>query len=231
MDSIKIAYKKNKTESSQNRQVFKAFHDFIIGDNHPCVMAQSVFTQDQAQIHTYSDFGSKKTSRKILQDLKNYLTEYDFETNDFYTFIAAFPEENALSERLFEAKLWSQLQHLHEEDEQPWDKEVSNDPAHKEFSFSIAGKAFYMVGLHPNSSRIARQSPYPALVFNLHWQFEKLREMGAYQNVKEKIRERDREWQGDNNPMLEDFGENSEARQYSGRSLPKDWVCPFSAKK
>jgi FPC/CPF motif-containing protein YcgG len=27
--------------------------------------------------------------------------------------------------------------------------------------------------------------------------------------------------------MLEDFGENSEARQYSGRKVGEEWKCPF----
>ena len=123
--------------------------------------------------------------------------------------------------------LWKQLQLLHEADDQEWDKSVSNDPENSNFSFSLAGKAFYMVGMHPHSSRKARQSPVPALAFNLHWQFEKLREMGTYQTVRDKIRERDTELQGDINPMLQDFGENSEARQYSGRKVDGDWKCPF----
>jgi hypothetical protein len=33
--------------------------------------------------------------------------------------------------------------------------------------------------------------------------------------------------QGSLNPNLADFGEQSEARQYSGRATEADWVCPF----
>ena len=74
---------------------------------------------------------------------------------------------------------------------------------------------------------MARQSPFPAIVFNLHWQFEKLREMGNYQVVRDRIRQRDEELQGTINPMMEDFGEGSEAKQYSGRKVGKEWKCPF----
>jgi FPC/CPF motif-containing protein YcgG len=207
------------------------FKNFIIEDNHPCVMAQTVFTMDQVDFHVYDDLGSKNTARKILRDLKKYLTKYDFDSNDFFTFVASFLGRKDYTEKQFEDLLWKQLQFIHELDDQPWDPSVSGDPEDKNFSFSIAGKAFYMVGLHPNSSRISRQSPSPTLVFNLHWQFEKLREMGAYQNVRDKIRERDRELQGDNNPMLEDFGEKSEARQYSGRKVGEEWKCPFLSGK
>ena len=55
--------------------------------------------------------------------------------------------------------------------------------------------------------------------------------MGAFNTVRNKIRERDIELQGNINPMLEDFGENSEARQYSGRKVEEEWKCPFHRKK
>jgi len=33
--------------------------------------------------------------------------------------------------------------------------------------------------------------------------------------------------QGSLNPNLADFGERSEARQYSGREVEEHWRCPF----
>jgi hypothetical protein len=123
------------------------------------------------------------------------------------------------------------LQFIHDSDTEPWDSRVSNNPENSNFSFSIGGRAFYVVGMHPKSSRMARRAPYPTLVFNLHWQFEKLREMGAYHKVRDKIRERDTDLQGSINPVLEDFGESSEARQYSGRKVESAWKCPFHSKK
>ena len=207
------------------------FQDFIIAQNHPCVMAQSVFSQEQVSFHVYEGLGSKSVAKEILEDLKAYLSSYEFNSNEFYTFVATFQDRKEFTEKEFEDLLWQQLQWIHEADEQPWDREVSHDPDNKNFSFSISGKAFYIVGMHPNSSRKARQSPVPALVFNLHWQFERLRKMGAYGNVRDKIRERDMELQGDTNPMLEDFGTKSEARQYSGRKVGEEWKCPFHQKK
>lgn len=203
------------------------FRNFIIERNHPCVMAQTVFSMDKVDFHVYEKFGSKPTSAKILMDIKEYISSYDFDSNDFLTFFAVFKDERDFSEKEFEDLLWKQLQHLHELDEQPWDPEVSSDPEDKNFSFSINGKAFYLVGLHPNSSRMARQSPYPAIAFNLHWQFEKLRSMKTYETVRDKIRERDIELQGSINPMMDDFGETSEAKQYSGRKVGDEWKCPF----
>lgn len=203
------------------------FREFILDWDHPCIMAQTVFSMEQVDFHSYKNFGSKETAKAILKDLKNYIENYDFESNDFQTFLVAFEGRKNYSEKEFEQKLWEQLQHLHEADDVEWDQTVNSDPEDPNFSFSLGGKAFYIVGLHPNSSRKARQAPFPAIAFNLHWQFEKLREMNTYHNVRDKIRERDTELQGNINPMLEDFGENSEARQYSGRKVGEEWKCPF----
>nr|MDQ3394986.1 YqcI/YcgG family protein [Bacteroidota bacterium] len=91
----------------------------------------------------------------------------------------------------------------------------------------LLGHAFFLIGLHPNSSRLARKFSYKAMVFNLHEQFEMLREMKSFDIVSEKIRTRDQELQGSMNPMLAEYGEISEARQYSGRKVEDNWKCPF----
>jgi hypothetical protein len=54
--------------------------------------------------------------------------------------------------------------------------------------------------------------------------------MGAYQAVKNKIRLRDKKLQGTINPVLRDFGSDSETRQYSGRNVGAEWECPFHHK-
>lgn len=225
---ITAARKKQKTSADEKTK--KAFDDFIIENGHPCVMAQTMFREDKGDMHVYDNFGSERTASKILDDLRNYVDNYDFSSNDFYTYIAVFNHEQEMDEQQFEHLLWKQLQHLHEADDRPWDKSVSTDPENENFSFSLLDQAFYIIGLHPGSSRKARQAPYPAMVFNLHWQFEQLRKMGVYKQVRDTIRERDIEFEGSINPMLDDFGDRSEARQYSGRQVGDDWKCPFHHK-
>lgn len=206
------------------------FQEFIIEKNHPCIMANTVFTMKDYDIQLYEKLGSKKTAMSLLEDLRDYITSYNFNDNKFKTFIAVFPDADVVSEVEFENLLWQQLQFIHEKDDKLWDHRVSSNPEDDNFSFSIAGRAFYVIGMHPKSSRKARRAPYPTLIFNLHWQFEKLREMNAYHKVRDKIRERDLELQGSINPVLEDFGQNSEARQYSGRNVGEAWKCPFHSK-
>lgn len=211
--------------------VIETFKSFILDKSHPCVMAKSVFKGDNYDLHTYNKLGSPLVAEQMIKDIENYIENYDFDDNIFKSFIAVFPEHEIVSEIEFENLLWRQLQFLHEKDNTPWDDRVSDDPDSANFSFSLAGRAFYVIGMHPKSSRIARQTPWPALVFNLHAQFEKLREMGVYQKVRDRIRKRDEKLQGSINPMLEDFGESSEALQYSGRQVSQEWKCPFHKKQ
>lgn len=208
----------------------ESYKNFFLEKDHPCVMAKSTFSSDKALVNEYPHLASTHTAKCLLNDLQKYVKEYDYQSNHFYSFLAVFPHEKNFTEKEFEDKLWQQLQLIAAIDQEDWDPSVSNNPKDPNFSFSIAGKAFYVVGLHPHSSRIARRSPYPTLVFNLHLQFEKLRKMGAYQKVKEKIRKRDMCLQGSINPMLEDFGNKSEANQYSGRKVNAQWKCPFHKK-
>lgn len=224
---LKEKIKRRRSNARLDEDIKAEYDEYILGNDHPCIMARTIFTMDQVVFRTYDDFGSMQASAGLLKDLRAYIKDYDFASNDFKTFMAVFPNSPEYSEISFEELLWKQLDHIHKLDNKQWDPAVSDDPAHENFSFSIEGKAFYVVGLHPNSSRKARQSPYPTLTFNLHWQFEKLREMGTYHKVRDRIRDRDIALQGSINPMLEDFGNNSEARQYSGRKVDKDWKCPF----
>jgi FPC/CPF motif-containing protein YcgG len=64
-------------------------------------------------------------------------------------------------------------------------------------------------------------------VFNLHDQFEQLREQGRYEKIRDTILARDERLAGSVNPMLARHGEASEAAQYSGRVVGPEWTCPF----
>ena len=137
------------------------FKKFIIEEDHPCIMSQTIFSSENYQLHTYKGLGSITAAKKIVEDLKNYLEGYDFSTNEFFSFIAVFEDASDYSEKGFEDLLWKQLQNIHNIDHKKWDGTVSSNPKNKSFSFSILGTAFYIVGMHPNSSRNARKSPRP----------------------------------------------------------------------
>ena len=69
------------------------------------------------------------------------------------------------------------------------------------------------------------------MVFNLHDQFERLREAGRYDKLRGAILTRDLALAGTPNPMLSQHGTKSAARQYSGRAVSDSWQCPFSGRR
>jgi len=113
----------------------------------------------------------------------------------------------------------------------PWSADVSTDPDDPKFSLSLAGHPFFVIGLHPGASRIARRAPFPVLVFNSHRQFNRLRADGRYAKMQKATRARDTSLQGSINPNLADFGTAAETRQYSGRAVEANWRCPFHVRK
>jgi FPC/CPF motif-containing protein YcgG len=149
--------------------------------------------------------------------------------SEFATFVAIFKRPRQTTEMEFERLFWRQLRllHAHDPSRPAWAPNVTSDPADPRFSFSFDGLALYVIGMHANSSRTARRFAWPAMIFNPHEQFERLRADGKWKHMQETIRQRDLQLQGLINPMLSDFGERSEARQYSGRAVEEDWRAPF----
>jgi FPC/CPF motif-containing protein YcgG len=138
-----------------------------------------------------------------------------------------------MSETEFEAALWARAQGLHDIDAASgaaWAEGVSREPDAVDFSFSVGGVAYFVVGLHPGASRAARRFCRPALVFNPHAQFERLRQDGRYGKMQSIIRERELARHGSINPMLSDFGSGREAAQYSGRRVGPGWTCPLKVR-
>lgn len=203
------------------------FRDFVKDPSHPCAMAKSVLAHDAVEFGSYAQLGSESSARALCDDLCRSLS--GTHGTGFWSFVALFPEESIADEAQFERRLWLQLQRMHEYDalRHSWDASVSADPDSADFSFSIGGRAWYVIGLHPRASRKARRLGTVALVFNPHGQFEDLRAGGKYTTVRNQIRRRDIQLQGSLNPMLADHGEASEARQYSGRAVSAEWKCPF----
>ena len=198
----------------------------ILDPEYPCLGARSVFKRERATVVLHDDLEAPETARALLEQLREYAATVDPEEG-FVSFVAGFRGPEVRDEKHFEEMLWGLLQRLHDVDEQPWAPEVSADPNDPHFAFSVAGTPFFIVGLHPKASREARRMPLPVLVFNLHEQFESLREEGGFERMRDTIRRRDEELQGSINPMVSDHGETSEARQYSGRKLERAWEAPF----
>lgn len=206
---------------------------FIEAPSFPCVGSKAALARGAIRTHEFARLGQRGNDAPMLDALGSFVAMLDgLDPGDrtVHSFVALFDGPRDTDERRFEALLWSQLQRLHDLDAsrgKRWAPDVSSDPDDPRFSLSLAGHPFFVIGLHPGASRLARRFAWPALVFNSHRQFEQLRADGRFRRMQRATRKRDISLQGSINPNLADFGAAAEARQYSGREVDAGWTCPL----
>ena len=206
-------------------------HAHVAAAAFPCVGAKAALAKGTLDVMAANRIDSAWDDVRIHDSLLVFTAAYRAQPSLFRSFAVVFEGPDDLDEPGFEACLWKRIQSLSDKDVwrgHVYDERVSADPDSPHFSLSFGGEAFFVVGLHPQSSRPARRFPRPTLIFNLHDQFERLRADGRYEPMREKILQRDETLAGSRNPMLARHGASSEARQYSGREVGGDWQCPFS---
>jgi uncharacterized protein len=209
------------------------FAAFIQSDAFPCVGAKSALVLESLAVVEAGDFTSAAHDAEIHDALTQFGKHAAEDKAGLRSFACLFRHGPKLSEAEFEAALWARAQGLHDIDAASgakWADGVSREPESPDFSFSVGGVAYFVVGLHPGASRAARRFCRPALIFNPHAQFERLRADGRYYKMQSIIRERELERHGSINPMLSDFGSGREAAQYSGRHVGEAWTCPLKVR-
>jgi uncharacterized protein len=217
-----------QAEASLVAQVEGEFRAFVGDDAFPCLAGKGAVKRGDYTLGVYPTLGSAAAARALAVDLRGFTDSIPADGAGLRTFAAVFVGATPATEREFEAALWRQLQHLHLMDPvSDWDPSVSSDPEAPEFSYSFGGRALFVVGLHPRSSRLSRRFRWPTLMFNPRAQFDRLKAEGRFDRLRDLVRERDVALQGTVNPNLADFGHASEARQYSGRATEAEWACPF----
>jgi uncharacterized protein YcgI (DUF1989 family) len=205
------------------------FVNYIKRPDYPCIGAKAAAKKNLVDILVCDSLDSSDNDLNILSAMYKFISNWKNNKESLQTLAVIFKNPCYLNEKEFEQLLWIRLQGLHNLDSEifTWDPTVNNDINTPQFSFSLGGFGVFIVGMHPGSSRKARQFECPVLVFNLHEQFEKLREEGVFARMRDKIRENDLKFSGSINPMVHNFGESSEALQYSGRKVPSTFHCEF----
>jgi FPC/CPF motif-containing protein YcgG len=155
--------------------------------------------------------------------------EYNKTKTPYLSFFAVFEGPSEYSEQEFEDRLWKELSYLSSVEglSKDWDPFFSRNPEDKNFCFSLDGTAFFVVGLHPNSSRKSHRFPKATLIFNVYEQFRELQKTDRYEPMVKQNRRRDVQFQGTSNPMAEMHGDDWESIQFSGKNNPPEWKCPF----
>ncbi|MCB2425480.1 guanitoxin biosynthesis heme-dependent pre-guanitoxin N-hydroxylase GntA [Methylophaga pinxianii] len=213
------------------------FFEFIDDNTFPCVGAKAALANDSIEAHEFDKLGTHENDQRIVDGLSRFvqmLDTLDDDSMEVHSYVALFDGPFDMNEHEFEAQLWAQLWRLHKLDIKAGNKpanDVSSDTNNPRFSMSLSGHPFFIIGLHPHASRMARRFSHPAMVFNSHRQFDRLRKDGRFEKMQEATRSRDKELQGSINPNLANFGEASEARQYSGRKVEDQWQCPYDFRR
>jgi len=240
----------NNTDS-QLGKLSQLFVDHINDKAFPCVAARSSVHAGNIAFYEATHMACPHDDQNILNFLYYFIDDYrnhdtvekhntieKHDTKDdlrkkldsFRSAVIIFEAPEQITEEHFEIFLWKRLQALHDLDKKnyKYDSRVDSHPRSEKFSFSIKEEAFFIIGMHPGSSRLARRFKNPAIVFNPHAQFEKIKSENKYEKIKAIVRKRDEKISGSINPMLADFGERSESFQYSGKSYDPGWQCPLN---
>lgn len=218
-----------RTDDIATAQIEADFRAYVADDRFPCLAGKGAVHGGGHTLRTYPALGTVPSAQLLAADLAQFVDSLPADGAGLRTFAAVFAAGDPPDDELaFERLLWRQLQLLHDVDpHHDWDSGASADPADPAFSFSFAGRALFVVGMHPASSRLSRRFRWPTLMFNPRAQFDRLKTEGRFERLRTKVRERDVALQGSLNPNLADFGDASEARQYSGRATEPEWQCPF----
>lgn len=189
----------------------------MIGDEtFPCIMAKAALNNGLVRER---ELNLESAPAQALEVVYSFVREYRKAPDRFSSLILSFDTEAFQSFSVFETFFWNFTLALHDIDKVAYrhDPRVGADPAQKDFSYSLMEEAFFLIMLHPQSPRVGRRYKYPAIVFNPHQQFERLREKGVFAKIRDTIRERDLSLQNEKNIMLGDFGQGWEIFQYTGR--------------
>lgn len=233
MSTLPEPEQKHRTNNTARSSVPADFLAFVKSDAFPCVGARSAYALGGLDIFEAGAFTSSDCDAAIQAALCSFAKRSREEIAGLHSFACLFRHGPVLSEKEFEVALWARVQGLHDIDAASgarWAEGVAREPNSPDFSFSVGGAAYFVVGLHPGASRAARRFCRPALIFNPHEQFERLRADGRYYQMQQIIRDREIARHGSINPMLTDFGTGREAAQYSGRHVGEGWTCPLKVR-
>lgn len=227
---LPLNYDTAQTESK--KIIIDSFLDFLKDKTFPCVSARAAVAKEKLSCLVVDHMACPKDDLSILHFLYHFVDAYRISKDVFSSAAIIFEGPLDITEEMFDTLLWKRLQAISNMDaaNYAYDQRVNADPASPNFSFSIKEEAFFIIGMHPGSSRAARRFMYPVLVFNPHAQFEALKQKNKYDTIRDITRKRDTVYSGSVNPMMDDFGSSSEAKQYSGREYDTEWRCPFTFK-
>jgi FPC/CPF motif-containing protein YcgG len=213
-----------------DEQIINEYYAFLNARDFPCVAAKAALSRRHIKSFVAYHMACPAHDSDILNFIYGFVDQYRAASDAYHSAAVIFRRPADTNDEAFDALLWERLKGLSVLDRinYPHDARVDPDPGSPNYSFSLKSEAFFIVGLHPGSERRSRRFKYPTLIFNPHAEFERLRKLDRFNKLKEVVRKRDVIYSGSVNPMLDDFGNSSEVRQYSGKRHNDTWKCPLA---
>ena len=215
---------------TDNAEALAQLTEFIHTEEFSCLGARAALKRDAITHQHYASLGDENSAQANYRDLLKYAQELPeaLSAKSFRTFVATFDGPGGvLDECEFEGLIWRHLQVMHDIDclEHGLFPGASSDPREPNFGFHAGSHPFFVVGLHPGSSRASRRFGRPAVAFNSNVQFALLGE--KFFSMQDAIRKREMENNGSVNPSFAHYEYRQPARHFSGRFTTADWECPY----
>ena len=137
------------------------FEDYLRRDDFPCVGAKAALSQGAIEVIEAPDISSPVSDLDIYKALSEFGDHLDLTAPVVQSFAIVFSGPDSISEEQFETFMWNRLQSLHNIDAaagETWRSDVDADPESAHFSLCLAGRPYFVVGLHPSASRPARRA-------------------------------------------------------------------------
>ncbi|MGW9428014.1 guanitoxin biosynthesis heme-dependent pre-guanitoxin N-hydroxylase GntA [Streptomyces decoyicus] len=203
---------------------------FIQTREFSCLGARAALKRDAITHRHYRRMGDEASAEENHRDLVDYVDTVRplLSAQSFRTFVATFDEPGTVDEHTYEELIWQHLQFMHDLDSRTYglDTGASSDPGRPNFGFHTGGHAFFVVGMHPGSSRASRRFTTSAIAFNSLAQFMHLGE--NFYSMQGAIRRREAKNNGSVNPSFTEYEYEEPARHFSGRFTEEDWKCPYT---
>ncbi|ASQ44786.1 guanitoxin biosynthesis heme-dependent pre-guanitoxin N-hydroxylase GntA [Legionella clemsonensis] len=211
------------------KNIIEQFKALLAEPNYPCIGAKAAAKGELLNFIMADDLRSSKCDLTILYHIYQFIHDWRINSESLQTLVVIFNAPTLMTEVMFERLLWTRLLQLHYLDAKVSGCNASVDTAYltTKFNFYFGEEAFFIVGMHPGSSRRARYFARPVLIFNLQKQFEKLQHEDIYSHLCKQIRARDCAYSGSVNPLI-DAADFTDAR--GEQAVETEYSCPFAEK-
>ena len=212
-----------RSQHAIEMEMLDCLNRHIESDKFPCVGGKSILQSQQFNFCTYDLLDATSTAYSLHNHLGQFRSKWKLDDHkesrsiNFFSYIAGFSGQQFETELQAVNSFFSLLRNLHDIDTAnniAWDKDSASPLTSPNFSFSIGGFSYFLIFMHKYAYNQARRTELTFVVFNPHYIFLNLRLRGVFEKFRDRIRRNLHEAGLEINAELQDYGIESEFRQY-----------------